>query len=341
MLMINKTLSNKIYYTSFILAIFVVVLHSSYVDFLNPSLTGYYFSYFIQRIFLVIGDAAVPTFFVISGYLLFTKFDIKKYPKLLLNKLLSLVVPYLVWSVLAFLLMRIFLPILSGGVIELDFKSTVINILMAEEFPHLWFVRPLLVFFTCSPLIYFTFKYLKKWSIVIPIILFFVYLLFRPEYGGILIWIPFFFVGSYLSYFKIPVTRQNHSRLTSIIVLVAFIFLALVFTLSHTEYEDNAYYFYRFISPLLVWVSLDLLTPLFEKEKIHEIFKTSGFIFFSHLGMVFAAKSVLEPLIKMESNYNCALLFFLVFLVSTTLELLFTYLLKRFAKPVYRFLGGR
>lgn len=339
--MMNKVLSNKIYYTTFILAFFVVALHSSYLEALNPDIEGYNFSYIIQRLFLVICEGAVPTFFAISGYLLFCKFTLKNYPKMLLSKVFSLVIPYFIWSILAFILMQIILPLLNGETIEITFKSAIIDILLANEYPHLWFVRPLLVFFICSPILYFVFKYLKKWSIFIPVILFFVYMFFRPEYGGILIWIPLFFVGSYLAYFNIPIMNNYRPRLIGIITLVVFISLSIVFTLTHTQYEDYAYYIYRSFSPLLVWLSLDVMLSLFEKENIFNIFKTSGFIFFCHLGIVNAIKVILQLGISVESNYNCALLFFLVFIISTIIVILFTYLFQRFAKPVYKFLGGR
>ena len=159
--MMSKDLSKKIYYVTFILALFVIALHSSYLELLNPELEGYDFSYISQRLLLVIGDAAVPTFFVISGYLLFSKFTLKGYPKMLLNKVFSLAIPYFFWSVLAFLIMQIIYPIILGGTINLTFKSAIINILMSEDCKHLWFVRTLLVFFVCSPLLYFIFKYLK------------------------------------------------------------------------------------------------------------------------------------------------------------------------------------
>ncbi len=339
--MISKVLSNKIYYATFTLAIFVIAIHVSYVDYLNPAVVGYDFSFFIQRFFIVIGDASVPTFFVISGYLLFSKFTLKGYPKMLLNKVFSLTIPYFFWSILAFLIMQIIYPLILGGTINLTFKSAIINILMSEDCKHLWFVRTLLVFFICSPLLYFIFKYLKKWSIVIPIVLFFVNLLYRPEYSGILYWIPLFFVGSYLAYFNVSFTSKIQSKVVSISVLLAFIFLALVFTINHTEYEDNSYYFYRFASPLLAWVSLDLLSPLFKKEKVREIFKSSAFIFFSHLFVVTAFKQLFQLWISVDSNYHCALLFFLVLIFASILDISIAYLLKRSAKPVYKLCGGR
>lgn len=339
--MINGGLSKKIYYTTFLLSILVIALHSSYLEVLNPDLSGYDFSYIIQRITLVIGDAAVPTFFVVSGFLLFTEFTLKGYPRMLLSKLFSLVIPYFIWSILAFLFMQIVYPLMRGETIEITFKSAVIDILLANEYPHLWFIRPLLVYFICSPILYFVFKYLKKWSIFIPVVLFFVYMFFRPYYGGILLFIPMFFIGSYLAYFKIPIMNKFKPRLIGSIVLVVFISLSVVFTLTHTVYEDYAYYCYIFVAPLFVWFSLDTLTSLYEKETIFGIFKTSGFIFFVHLFIVNGFKVLFELGIKTDSNYNCALLFFLVLIVSTIVTLGFTYLMQRFAKPVYKYLGGR
>jgi surface polysaccharide O-acyltransferase-like enzyme len=337
----NKILSNKIYYVTFVLAVFVIVLHSSYVEQLNPELIGYDFGYVFQRIFLVIGEAAVPTFFVISGFLLFSKFTLKDYPRMLLKKLFSLVIPYLFWSLLAFVIMQVFYPLIKGETIEITFKSAIVDILLAKECPHLWFIRPLLVFFICSPLLYFVFKCLKKWSIFIPVILFFVYMFFRPEYGGILIWIPMFFIGSYLAYFNIPIMNKYRPRLISIIAMVVFISLAIVFAFMHTQYEDYSYYCYRFVSPILVWLSLDILTSLFEKESVRDIFKTSAFIFFTHLFVVSGVKELLQLGIALDSNYNCVLLFFLVFVISFIIDIGITYLLKKFFHPVYRFLGGR
>ncbi len=338
---ISKGLSNKIYYVTFGLAILVMALHSSYLEVLDPTFAGYDFAYIIQRLFLVIGDAAVPTFFVISGYLLFSKFTLNGYPRMLLSKVFSLVIPYFVWSVLGLVFIQVLYPLMRGVPIEMTFQSVAIDILLANAVPHLWFVRPLLLYFICSPLLYFVFKYLKKWSIFIPAILFFVYIFFRPEYGGLLLFIPLFFIGSYLAYFDIPVLNCYRPRLFGIISIGVLLALSVTFTLTHAKFEDYAYYCYRFFAPLLVWFAFDVMTSLFEKEKIFAIFKTSGFIFFSHLGVVNGVKVLLQLGIKPDSNYNCALLFFLVVLVSCVIQLLITYLLLRFVRPVYKVLGGR
>ena len=337
----DKALSNKIYYATFVLALFVVALHASYLEFLDPSLAGYDFAYIIQRLFLVICDAAVPTFFAISGFLLFSKFTLKGYPKMLLRKVFSLVIPYFIWSATALVIMQVIYPLIQGEAITMTFQSAVVDLLLAKECPHLWFIQPLAVYFVASPILYFTFKWLKKWSIVIPIALFFVYMFFRPYYGGVLLWIPLFFTGSYLAYFKIPVLNSYRPRSMSYIAIGVMSALAVTFTLTHAEYEDYAYYVYRFAAPLLVWFALDALSPLFKKEKIHPIFTTSAFIFFSHLFVVTGVKLLLELGLKSNSNYRCAALFFLVFFLASAIDLLITYLLQHFAKQAYKLLGGR
>lgn len=337
----SKALSNKIFYTTFLLSLLVIALHASYLEQLDATLPGYDFAFIVQRLLLVVGESAVPTFFVVSGYLLFRKFELRDYPRMLLKKVFSLVIPYFIWSVLGFLAMQVFLPLMSGQAISMTFPSAVVDILLANDYPLLWFVRPLMAFFVCSPLLYFTFKYLKRWSIFIPVVLFFVYLFFRPYYGGILIWIPMFFLGAYFAYFGIPVLNKFHPRLVSLAAIAALVALAVTFTLIHAQYEDYAYYCYRFAAPLLVWTAMDALTPLFEKEGVPKVFKTSGFIFFSHLGLVNALKLLFQLGIPADSNYNCAALFFLVFLASCLIDVGLAYVLKRFVNPVYRYLGGR
>ena len=339
--MLTKGLSHKIYYTTFLLALFVVLLHASYLEVLDPTLPGYEPSYVIQRVFCVIGDAAVPTFFVVSGYLLFAKFTLRGYPKMLLGKVFSLVIPYFIWSIVAFLFMQLIYPLWKGEPIAVTFQSTVVGILLANDYPHLWFIRPLLVFFIGSPLLYFVFKYLKKWSIFIPVVLFIIYLFFRPEYGGIVLWIPFFFVGGYLSYFQIPILNPYRPRLVGAIALTILLGVALTFSLLHTQYEDHAYYVYRFFSPAFIWLAMDVLTSLYEKQTIRGIFQTSGFIYFSHLFIVNAFKELFQLGIPADTNLRCLLLFFLSFFAGTAVTLGLTYLLKRFAQPVYRYLGGR
>ncbi len=337
----KKELSFKIYYSTFVLAILVIGLHSSFVGFLDPNLGGYSFSLSFQRVFLTIGDAAVPTFFVISGYLLFSKFTLAKYPKMLLKKVFSLVIPYFIWSVLGFLFTRIFIPLLNHESIELTFQSVSLDILLSKCSLHLWFVRTLMVFFIASPILYFVFKFLKKWSIFIPVIVFVVYIFFRPDYSGILFWIPAFFVGSYLSYFDIPVLNKYKPRIVSIISMVALFSVAILLSIFDVKEAGTLYFCYRHLSIVLIWLSLDIFYSFFYKEEIKGIFKISAFLFFSHIFIAWFFGFLLQKITPLDSNYKCVLFFFADWTISSLVCVGLSYILKRFANPVYKFLGGR
>lgn len=337
----KKGLSFKIYYSTFVLAILVIALHSSFVGFLDPNLGGYSFSLIFQRIFLTIGDAAVPTFFVISGYLLFSKFTLKDYPKMLLKKVFSMIIPYFIWSILSFLFIRIIIPLANHESIELTFESVSLDILLAKCGIHLWFVRTLMVYFVFSPILYFAFKYLKRWSIFIPIIVFIVYLFFRPEYNGILFWIPLFIVGSYLSYFDVAVMNKYKPRLTSIVSLVILFSVAVLLSIFNVKEEGTIYFCYRHLSVVLIWLSLDCFYSFFFKEEIKDIFKISAFLFFSHIFIAWPIGFLLRKIIPIDSNDKYILLFFITWTASSLLSIALGYTLKRFVNPVYKFLGGR
>ena len=338
----NKLISNKIYITTFVLAILIIAIHSSCVGYLNSETSGYTFSYVIQRMIITIADAAVPLFFVISGYLLFRNFTLKSYPRMLLKKVFSLVIPYFIWSVTGFIIIRLIYPLIVNGAIELTFKDAVLDILLANCCPQIWFVRPLLVYFICSPILYFAFKYLRKWSIAIPVILFIIYFFFKPYYSGILFWIPFFFIGSFLSYFNVMI--QNHYRpqiigAISLIILVSVGTLFGIFDIDMAE--SHIYFVYRYIGPVLLWMAMDVAYNLFLKEEVGQVFKISAFLFFSHTFITFSLHALLDVLIHVDVNMIYLLEFFIIWSISSGVLILLGYVLKRFMNPVYKVITGR
>lgn len=337
----KKALSNKIYYASFVLAVLVIGLHSSFVGYLDPDLAYYSFALAFHRVFLTIGDAAVPTFFLVSSYLLFSKFRLVDYPKMLFKKVFSLVIPYFIWSILGFLFARIILPLCNHETIELSFLSVCLDILLAKSCPQIWFVRTLMAFFIASPIFYFIFRCLKRWSIVIPVIVFVVYLFFRPDYFGIVFWIPLLFVGSYLSYFNVPVMNPYKPRILSIFAMITLISMATMLSIFNVKEEGTLYFCYRHASTVLIWLSLDILRSFFLKEDIKEVFQLSALMFFSHVFIAWSVSFLLRQIIPLDSNMKCILCFFLTWMVSTLCCIGLGYILKRFVHPLYRCLGGR
>ena len=336
----NKETSNKIYYVTFFMAILVIALHSSFASYLDKDAAGYIFSFTIQKSIFTFADAAVPTFFTISGYLLFNNYILKDYPKMLLKKLFSLVIPYFIWSVFGFLFSRIIVPLIKQETLELTFQSVALDILLANGCLQIWFIRPRVVFCICSPLLYFLFKYLKKWSIFIPITLFIINIFFIPNYYGIIFWIPLFIVGSYLSNFKIQIINHFKPRMLAIIALIILLTSAFLLARFNVSEESKIYFIYRHLSVVFLWSSFDILYSLYQKESVNNVFKISAFMFFAHFPIALLYEDLLMKGISID-NSHIVILFFLTWLLTSITTVSLGYLLKEYANPFYRIIIGR
>lgn len=112
--LVNPDFSRRITALRFVLAVFVVFIHSTAGDIVNGavevsfsgSVSQIQVPLYVQIIqnfcTSVLGGVAVPLFFVISSYLFFAK--PKPVSKTMKSKLRSIVVPYIFWTVLTILL---------------------------------------------------------------------------------------------------------------------------------------------------------------------------------------------------------------------------------------------
>ena len=146
---------------SFVLSIFVLFLHMS--SFTQYDITGtkyegvLNFSHiFLQKSFVVL---AVPLFFIISGAATFRNYTNKDYPKKLLSRVKSLLIPYLIWNVInllyAIIISYSFISNYFSG--RENFVISLPNILLGIFFygcyGPFWFIFNLMVFTICLPLI--------------------------------------------------------------------------------------------------------------------------------------------------------------------------------------------
>ena len=171
--------------------------------------------------------------------------------------------------------------------------------------------------------------------------LFVLYLFIRPDYYGLLLWIPPFSIGAYLSFFEVKVGNAFYQRAVAVVSLSLLLLFAFLLSYFKVDFEEKWYFAHRFPSPVLLWLSLDLFRPLFERERTGEVFKTYPFIFSSRIFLIYFLRLPLTATIHPDSNYLCLALFFLVWFLSASLTATLGYLLRRFAKPVYRVLLGR
>ena len=113
---------------------------------------------------------AIPAFFMISGYLLFSNYSISKWPAKVCNRMKRLAVPYVVWNltfVVAYLLMSKFVPRIGARVATFGINtisgafSKIISLTVSPIDGPLWFIRAIFLFALVSPLFYVLLKPLK------------------------------------------------------------------------------------------------------------------------------------------------------------------------------------
>ena len=198
----DSRLSSTIEWLRFVMACMVVLLHASGKGVLGHDPFSYIRIVFAHGICRV----AVPVFFVVSGYLFFTKLQIWDTPtwiEKVKKRIHSLLIPYIVWNTIA-LFAFFFYAILRArlnGDIPITFPAFfqqqkglmyLWNTSNGSPIDYpLWFIRDLILIVLGSPLIYY---FLKKLGIYGLILLLLAFFLFNRFPQGLL----FFSLGAYL-----------------------------------------------------------------------------------------------------------------------------------------------
>lgn len=182
----EKLLSDTIRFLRFPLIVGVVLIHSQipgewmervtenpWVDFPVYSTVSYLFASIIAR-------TAVPLFFFISGFLFFhkTSFNFSIYIQKLCKRCRTLLIPYLLWNLIAVAItaaLHYFLTdyVTAGPESNYSVRDYIQSFWNFKQFHHntpindpLWFVRDLMVVIVASPLIYLLIKYSKIYGIM-------------------------------------------------------------------------------------------------------------------------------------------------------------------------------
>ena len=164
----------------------VPLLHSGFYEMVRTLLSG------------MIAHSAVPTFFFISGFLMFYRvegYSLQLYRTKMRNRFFSLLIPYIIWNLIAlgvwfvrqidmglaadevvshymekgiFSCFWIFYMIGGGSV---DWFGNVSHLTAPIDLP-LWFLRDLIVVSICSPVVYFVIRRGRGWALSFLAVLF-------------------------------------------------------------------------------------------------------------------------------------------------------------------------
>ena len=291
----------------------------------------------------VIARAAVPAFFILSGYLFFfgkTSFSRETWLTALKKRFWTLFVPFVLWNIIAACLACI-----ADAPINLNFVSVFLNDgnpsawtdLLGKMhyfyFPldkPLWYIRDLIILCIVSPMIFCCIKYVPRIFVVILFLL--AVTGYNFDFAGInynsLI---FFSIGAYFGIYQINILsfgqRYKLPFLISTIVLgVLFVYLRSV---RGTLFWINYPFFICFFFSLLVLIATSLERS---SVRLHPILVKSVFFvfalhhmpyfmalplpwlkFFPSSTLVFAGAYLLTPIIKI---LLCLLLYIILDKVS-------------------------
>lgn len=321
----------------------------------------------------VLASICVPTFFVISGYLFFYRsdFDGHIYIQKLKKRFRTLMIPYLLWNLIALLAVLVkMLPIFSSffqNINDIEIRFSLIRLFNTFfygdgtngilVYPYLaapsvsplpingpmWYVRDLMVIILLTPLVYWLVKKLKIWYVIgLGLYLYVIGNRFLPEgsYLSIVLDYLFFFsIGAYLSINKQNmVTQMRKLKYVTILFIPAAIFNVLSIT---TPY--NRYIFFPFIVIGII-TFIVVVSYLLEKNKIHvneTLANCSFFIFAFHsLILMEIGKILFIGLHLNDTPLTILFLYIAIPTISVCIGLIVYLFLKRFAPKLFSLLNG-
>lgn len=285
-----------------------------------------------KRVMNVLGDSAVPAFFIISAYLSFRSQRPIRYLSLLRKKAITLIVPYLLWNIIG-LVYCVGLSVLRGE----KFVFSLVDLLFCEYNGPLWFLRVLFGYVILAPAISFISKH-KVLAIVLILGLAACNIFFYTfPYDSLTYWLPCYLLGAYCgkNYKKI-VESDEWVKSVAARVIVVFLLILLVICGVMTQ-GGKWFYGYRITSGLLV--VLCFLMQQWRRRPSGRL-QNSFFTFCSHALLLGIAKIFNRCL---PDNAFCSVLGYVIcagavwFATTTIAEML-----KKFAPKIYSCLvGGR
>jgi surface polysaccharide O-acyltransferase-like enzyme len=274
---ISTSLSHRIKVISLISMIMVMYIHSINIYSNSAEVILDYStnldSQLVVFIQLFISDGiarvAVPLFFMISGYLYFfnlcqfTQIYRQKVP----NRIKSLIIPYIFWSILVILIF-IFLQAMpySGAffngkhVLDFSFIELVNALLITPLNYPLWFLRDLIVVvFIYSPLIFISLKFSPRIFLSVLLILWLSNIDQVESYKWFLRLTALFFfsLGGYLSFYK-----KNIEAVISKKHLIISIFMYMLLLLLKTILQMNPIYIDSYLVRFLLKIDILIGIPV-------------------------------------------------------------------------------
>jgi surface polysaccharide O-acyltransferase-like enzyme len=352
----TEYLSKKITALSFLAILIVVLLHSYNLDTLfegKPLLMEKDANWLVQQ-FISNGltRIAVPLFFVISGFLFFLKFEptFEGYASKVKKRMLTLFVPYVLWSFLGialyFTLQSIpqSRPFFSKGLIR-DYSFTeFLDRLFLHPIPYqFWFIRDLIILVLLSWVIFYMLKATKFYILTV----FFAVWIAGLDYiildnRSLL----FFSVGAAISIRKSHFLSVDFSK-KAVWFLVLWILSVAIKTalefidFGHVFAVSLIYNFSILAGMAAFWSLYDRLFLNCEPKTYlnSSLFGLTFFIFAIHEPLLTIIKKVLFAALGKDSM-DCLAIYFLAPIIVFCIAVVAGKILRKYLAPCYNILTG-
>lgn len=352
---IEKQYRNKITLISFILATLVVIRHAC--NYKIYKLDGFFLK--VQYFTTFLTDIAVPTFFILSGYLFYVSF---KYSTLLSKwkkRFFSILIPYLIWSLISYLYYLVLSSIpaisvyLKSNRIEFSMKDMLLSILTGK-YTIFWFLQNLMFYIVVGPIFYLVLKnkhigYIPTlFTLIIGFILNHFKVMEYVEVEGVK-WLlngelhsyfSLYLLGAYLgANFKDKIINVKFKKTHCIIslVLIGIICFLRVMINDYATKIFSLYFIIMAIQSILLWVGLDFLRV----DNCWRVFNNSFFIYCTHALILEAVEKVFLILFK-NTVMGAMIDFVFAPIITLSIIILLSYVLKKYFPKLEKILcGGR
>lgn len=344
----------------FPLMVGVVMIHCDISDQLVPELRGQWAQDVMYFFSNIIGRFSVPMFFLISGFLFYRNGTLthNEYASKLHHRLYTLLIPYLLWNLIAFLffiakhyppLCPVFqgiteIPISFENFLksfwEFRFEGLGESKSMPIDFP-LWYVRDLMIVVLCSPLLY---KLIKCGRLLVGLIGG-IWLSFNPEFCGIDMTGFFFFtLGGYFSMNKVDLADIFKSRKAKISTMFLFVIVIIADMITRGETYHYLLHNITILTGMIVmFICADLILRLSIGKStilIEHFASTTFFVYALHGLFVAPLRKGLCLALQPTSNTVAVMTYMLSILTTIILSLITYYVLKKLCPQFCSLLNG-
>lgn len=259
--------SKKVALINVVLTFLIVLLHAKTPERWGLELSrSFGFIYWTHQITLI----GVPTFFFLSGLLFYRRCEFGEIERKLKSRAHSLLVPYLIWNCLfvGIFYILVHVPALHqkmnmGETLSRPYE--IVYAILNSRHTVLWFVKDLMIYCAFSAVIYLCIE--RLWVAILALGL--SVLLAHVNdigYEHPLLWLPIYLTGAVIGrHFLYDANHSYHiimydvpTKVRSFYAVLMLCAMICLCTLSGI-YGGEFTFIYRIVSPLLLWITIDLV----------------------------------------------------------------------------------